>query len=176
MPVRGRHERPRRVHCPFPSQHGAVAPRYGHVVLELGHIAGQHLCGVGERASVLGLPHRALLFDVTIERAAAPGVHRAGHLLSLAAHALPRGTFIPLAVERLGPAPQHHRDVARQVLGAIPALLPPQPQHASGRAGQDHVGVAASDQARPSVARFGREADAVQQRPSKRSGRRLVLI
>ena len=98
-----------RENCPF-------RPGHRHVVLELGHVALENFLALRERAGVLGLPDRA---GSRLRRPACSGANslRAGEDLANSLYPLARQPLEPLAVERLGPAAEHHRKHWRESSG-----------------------------------------------------------
>src|SRR4029078_2092837 len=111
------------------------------------HIALEHFVALGKGIGVLGLPHRTRALDQAVERAAAPAVPRTGEALANPPHLLVRELLEPLPVEGLGPAAEHHRQRARQVLGlGFAALLAPQTVDPCSIAREDDVGIASADE------------------------------
>ena len=96
-------------------EHRPLCSCHRHIVLQLGHIALEHFFRLGKGAGVLGLPHRAARLDHAIKRAAPPVRSRTGDTLPpTLLDPLTRQPLEPLAVEGLGPAPEHDREDRRQ--------------------------------------------------------------
>ena len=140
-----------------------------HIMLELRHIAHQHLVGLGKGRDVLGFPHRPTGLDKAIKRRPTPGVGGRRPDRACVADLQTGDARIPLPVEGLGPTAKHNREDGGEVLTlALAALLSPERTHAVGITGQDDVGIAASDPRQTRVALGARQAKRRQGGPSCR--------
>ena len=81
-----------------------LRPCHRHIVLELRHVALEHLFRLGEGAGVLGFPDGAGCLYDPVERAAAPRPFRTCNAATDVAHPLTRKSFKPLQIERFRPA------------------------------------------------------------------------